>query len=239
MPPQEQRQVYTAYVLDFVKAVNKDGGLLALPHSLSGDFYGKKALVSYAGSKRIELLRAGGSALPAPAGGAVVKDVVASSFSGGTAGSMNLPGNIEALPLVQISWEKQGAKTDFALRSDTNASGSRVLILKLAQDSGSELNKRADQAMTVVLTDKAGQSARVRLPKGTAALGWQKGEVIDILGGDDKPTGQKQYSNFTPLSDVVLPLDQFKGIDQKALRSITLEFDEPSGCVMVQSAYLS
>ena len=91
--------------------------------------------------------------------------------------------------------------------------------------------------MTVVLTDKTGQTAKFYLPQGTAALGWQKGEIVhhDNLQGD---YWYSTYTEYTPLSSVVLPLNGFTGVDLSNLQSITLELGGSSGCIVVRAVSL-
>ena len=229
MDPAKQRGLYVTYILDFLKAVNNDGGLGALPHGTKGDFYGSGALLSFIGGNR-ELLPIDFVASK----GAVVKDVVGSYlFKDNTAGHMNFPGSPLNLPLCQISWENEGAKVELQL-DNTDASGFRALVMDLAQDSTDPLNQYRDQSMTVILSDKAGQTAKIHLPRGTSALSWQKGELIHY----NNMQGEYWYSLytvFTPLSSVVLPLSGFTGVDFKDLHSITLEFDNNSGCIVIRS----
>jgi hypothetical protein len=232
MDPALQRSIYTAYIFDFLKAVNNGGSLNGLPHELDGSFYGERALVTFLGGGR-QVLPADFQAVSR----ATVSNVVGSyMMNENTAGYMNFPGTPLNLPLIQISWENEGAAAVLPLES-IDASGYRALVIDLAQDSTSPLNETQDQSMTVILTDGAGKTSRVELPRGTAALSWQTGEIRDILTWQGELFG-REYSDFTPISSVVLPLDDFPGVDLQDLRSITLKFDRQTGCIVVRGASL-
>jgi len=227
--PERQRIIHTAFMLDFFKAVESGGDLSALPHGIDGAFYGEKALLSFIGGNR--------EALPvrlAASNGAVVEEVIGSfMFAQNTSGFMKFPGDPPAMPLYQISWENEGAKVELQLE-DPDASGFRAVVINLAQDSTSPLNRQQDQSMTAILTDGAGQTAKVYLPQGSAALSWQEGEVVENLNFLGE-YWYSLYSEFTPISSVVLPLEEFTGVDLQDLQSITLEFDQSSGCIVVRS----
>jgi len=232
MDPVKQRSLYVNYILDFLKAVNNGGGLSELPHGIRGDFYGSRAMISFAAGHRevlpVDLI---------PSGGAIVKEVIGSYlFRDNTAGHMNFPGSPLSLQLSQISWEKTGAIVEMSLK-DADVSGYAALVLDLAQDSTSLLNLRKDQEMTMILTDNAGQIAQVHLPHGTMALSWQEGEVIDYTNMQGE-YWYSVYTDFTPLSSLVLPLSDFVDVDLHDLRSITLEFANDSGCIVLRSVSL-
>ncbi|MCL2498583.1 MAG: copper amine oxidase N-terminal domain-containing protein, partial [Symbiobacteriaceae bacterium] len=233
MDPVKQRNLYVTYILDFLEAVNQGGGLRELPQGTKGDFYGSKAMLSFTpGNREILPLDLHGS------GGAVVKDVVGSFlFRDNTAGHMNFPGSPWRLPLYQISWEKEGASVELDLQ-DTLLSGFTALVIDLAQDSTSPLNLQQDQEMTVILRDKAGQTALAHLPQGTAALAWQEGEVVDYFNLQGE-YWYSLYTNFTPLSSIVLPLSDFLGADLTDLQCLTLEFAKSSGCIVLRSVALA
>ena len=233
MAPAEQRSLYSKYTLAFMEAIKSGGSLSSLPLANSGDFYGKNAMFSFLGGNR--------KALPVDIGtsnGAVVENVIGSYMQvSNTAGYMNFPGSPLDMPLYQISWESDGAKAE--LRFDgVDASGYKALTMDLAQDSTSPLNRKQDQAMAVILTDKAGKSAKVNLQKGTSALSWQPGEVDTLLDWQGNIRGYL-YSDYTPLSTLSLPLNGFAGVDLSDIRSITLEFSGPSGCIVLRSASLA
>ena len=171
-------------------------------------------------------------------GGAVIKEVTGDSFyKDNTAGYMNFPGAPLSIPLSQISWEKAGARAELPLKT-TDASDYRAIVIELAQDSTSELNRNQNQSMTVILTDAAGKTSRIELPRGTPALEWRNGEIEDILGWEGELICT-QYTGYTPLSCAVLPLKDFAGVDPAALKSVTLEFaGSDSGCIVVRSVSL-
>jgi len=232
IPPEEQRSLYIIYILDFLKAVNNGGSLSGLPCGTDGDFYGHRAMLAFIGGSR-ELLPVEFAA----SNGAVVKDVIGSyMFSQNTAGHMNFPGNPQSIELSQISWENTGAKVESAL-DGKDVSGYRALVMDLAQDSTSSLNRQQDQSMTVILTDKGGKTAKIDLPQGTAALTWQKGE-IEHYNNFQGEYWYSLYTEYTPLSSLVLPLSDFTGVDLHNLQSITLEFESNSGCIVISSVSL-
>jgi hypothetical protein len=239
MATTEQRSLYTKYVMDFVKAVMNDGNLHSLPQSLDGDFYGKQALISYTDGKGKTLLEAKNDTLNAT-GSVKVKKVIASNFKevNTLKGYMRIPLiNDQDMNLFQIIWETPGAVSFDLSKEKTDFSDYKSLNLYMAQDSADELNKKSDQTMTVVLTDTAGKTAKITLPKGTAALTWQAGVLMKLPDWEGNLT-EIEYSENTPLSSAIIPLDTFKNINLKAIKSISLEFVD-SGSIVINSISLT
>ncbi|MCL2665135.1 MAG: hypothetical protein FWE82_05935, partial [Defluviitaleaceae bacterium] len=153
-----------------------------------------------------------------------------------TAGFMNLPGNPESMPLIELSWKENGASAAFDFGS-TDASDYRAMIIDIAQDSSNSLNRRLDQRMKIILTDTHGNSQAYLLPRQTAALKWQRGTVNDIPNFQGDVLGH-YYSELTPISNIILPFAFFTEIDLHNLCSMTMEMNTFSGCVMLKSIYL-
>ncbi|GHV44433.1 hypothetical protein FACS189492_0760 [Clostridia bacterium] len=233
-PPSEQRDMFKQYVLDFVRAANGDGRLEGL--SLPG-----KALVSFMNGRDKTLASAADQSAVSASGGATVKNVLGSANNDNTAGYMNFPQqDLDfPIPLYQISWTTAGARAEFPLDNAVNTDGYEALAINWAQDSTDGLNNEQDQSATVVLTDSSGNTAKVSLPRGTAALTWQEGKTINVQDWDGNPTGEKIYSAFTPLSTTRISLGDFVGVDLALLKSVTLAFDgSAQGCIVVRDLEL-
>ena len=240
MPQTKQREIFTAYVLDFL-AAEADGGN-SLVYNQTGEFYGGKALFSITGQDKKVLLAADGTAKLAElkqCESATLADVIASyAFDKSTAGVMKIPTCPLELPLFQINWDKKGAVA--AMKLDETAkdfSGYKTLSFDIAQDSTSIKNNNADQAMTVTLTDKAGKTASVHFEKGATSLAWQEGEIITSVLWEDYSI--QYYSNFTPLSSLRISLEAFEGVDVSEIAEIGLAFpDTDEGCIVIKSVSL-
>ena len=84
----------------------------------------------------------------------------------------------------------------------------------------------------VMLQDARGNRAAVTLPAGTPALRWQQGEIerIPMWEGEDF----LQYSTFTTLGTIRIPLEDFQDVDLSAIHEIRLVFPANTGSIMLR-----
>lgn len=143
-------------------------------------------------------------------------------------------GNMDALRLYDIEWEKAGASLSIDLgRKDF--SDASALSLYTAVIPSSELNAKGEsQSFTLKLTDASGKSKSVTIPKGTGALAWHDGEAKH-----DDEFDFDYWDGATPISDLRVPLSYFTGINLSEISSVTLDFNKTgSGAIMLSGAFL-
>lgn len=137
--------------------------------------------------------------------------------------------------LISITWNELGTKQVF-IPVQKDFSNQKSLRIEIAQDPSHEFAIVGQtQGFTLQLIDAKGNSASVDVVD-EAALRYVKGELefTEIEG--------KNYyfwSNFTPLTDMHIPLKQFEGIDLSNIEKIVFVFDKtPSGAVLIESMSL-
>ena len=175
-------------------------------------------------------------------GGAVTAEGVATHFCPkGFYSAQTLPGsepcqrNIVTVPgqpaHAVLSWETPGAALRFALpESAGNLSGYTTLGLRAAVDPTSPRNVAGQpQALSVQLTDRAGQRAVVATRPGEPALAFPPGEMRELSATDPG-----FFTGRVPLTAIRLPLDSFAGVDLSDIAEIALLFDQtPSGALFL------
>lgn len=175
-------------------------------------------------------------------GGAVTAEGVATHFCPkGFYSAQTLPGsepcqrNIVTVPgqpaHAVLSWETPGAALRFALpESAGNLSGYTTLSLRAAVDPTSPRNAAGQpQALSVQLTDRAGQRAVVATRPGEPALAFPPGEMRELSATDPG-----FFTGRVPLTVIRLPLDSFAGVDLSDIAEIALLFDQtPSGALFL------
>jgi dienelactone hydrolase len=130
-----------------------------------------------------------------------------------------------------VWWEAPGAALRFALPEGAgDLSGYTTLSLRAAVDPASPLNAAGSrQALSVQLTDRAGNSAVVQTRPDEPALGFPPGLMQD----DDAP-GTGFFTGRVPLTTIRMPLSGFAGVDLSAVAEIALLFDlTPSGTLFL------
>lgn len=156
-------------------------------------------------------------------------DDILFNHPGGTS-SMNPDG----LPLYSVQWQKSGGEVKFPA---SGFAGYNALTLYVAVDSPNDLNpKGKDQSFTVTLSDASGATQSILIPKGTSALAWHEGDILDIEQFDGVI---RMWDGLMPLGGLRIPLALFDEIDLASVSEIALVFDQTnSGAVMLSGIYL-
>jgi hypothetical protein len=121
---------------------------------------------------------------------------------------------------VRLSWDEPGG--EFSVDLSAVSEPYEALRLRAALDPTDALNPPGEPiTFSVVLTDRAGNSAEVEVPP-----------LLPVLRG----TYEGDDFRFSPVlpRDIRLPLAEFAGVDAAALASATLRFDRsPAGSVLL------
>jgi hypothetical protein len=121
---------------------------------------------------------------------------------------------------VRLSWDEPGG--EFSVDLSSVSEPYEALRLRAALDPTDALNPQGEPiTFSVVLTDRAGNSAEVEAPP-----------LLPVLRG----TYEGDDFRFSPVlpRDIRLPLAEFAGVDTASLASATLRFDRsPAGSVLL------
>ncbi len=175
-------------------------------------------------------------------GGAVTAENAASHFCPkGFYSAQTLPGsepcqrNIVTVPgqpaHAVVSWETPGAALRFALPEGAgDLSGYTTLGLRAAVNPAAPLNAAGQpQALSVQLTDRAGQRAVVTTRPDEPALAFPPGVMREVTA-----TESGFFTGRVPLTAIRFPLDSFAGVDLSDIAEIALLFDQtPSGALFL------
>lgn len=169
-------------------------------------------------------------------GGAVTADNLTSDFCPkGFYSAQTLPGsepcrrNYVTVPgqpaHAVVSWETPGAALRFALPEGVgDLSAFSTLSLRAAVDPASPLNPAGQpQAISVQITDSAGNSAAVHTRPDEPALGFPPG-----LMQDSSVTETGFFTGRVPLTTIRFPLSSFAGVDLSDIAEVALLFDQTS-----------
>lgn len=138
--------------------------------------------------------------------------------------------------LLKLNWSDPAAVLSFTPQvSDWQAH--RTFILDLVVDPSDEDNAQvAYQQFTVRLTDANDNTASVTLPESLEALKKAPGFL------DSTPLFEETlyfWSIPTPLTNIIMPLEAFEGIDFSQIKLIELVFaDTPSGSLLLETLRL-
>ena len=108
------------------------------------------------------------------------------------------------------------------------------------QDSTDSINKNKNQMLDITLTDKSGKSHTISTQKNNYSLQYRDGKMANIALRDQDI--KKMYSNHTPLSTLMISLNEFNNkIDCSNVESIKISpsKSDKEGSFMLQSVYLS
>lgn len=215
MTQEEQKDFLIKYSKEYIKSVLKGDFISEKLEAKDDKILGYKALVS-SYSKGLDVYKAENGLKNIEAKDVKISDEVASIDADiNTVGLFNHPGNSEKLDLLNVKWEKENGEVKFKVSEST--SGRNKLSIYLAQDSTDALNKKENQAFTVVLKDSNGKSASIKLDKNTQVLKYVDG-TVEFDG--------KMYSNHTPMGILDIDLDEFKDIDRDNIKEVGLKFDQ-------------
>jgi len=122
-----------------------------------------------------------------------------------------------------VSWAEPGGAWRFALPAGAgDLSGYTALSLRAAVDPLSPLNAPGThQAITVQLTDRAGNTVTMQTRLDEPALGFPAGLV-----GDSDPFEGGLFTGRVPMTTIRLLLSGVEGVDLAAISEIALLFDQ-------------
>ena len=251
LQPEAQRDFLSAYTIDFLAHIfHKDQDAMDrlgmnFQAQATSELYGLPARVSSlapAGDRLPLLVPASSAELKTNlAGGSVTAEGVTTFYceegyytptvkpGSEPCKRVNLviPGNPA---MVVASWLQSGAALRFSLPEGNDLGQFTAISLRAALDPLSPLNKAgAQQAFTIQLVDKEGNTASVHTRAGEPALRFPDGyqEKNDTFDGG-------WFTGRVPLTSIRMPLRDFSGVDLSAIQEITLLFDQsPSGSLFI------
>jgi hypothetical protein len=254
LPAEEQRGFLAAYAADFLTTLFSQDALAVTEakarmgtdagQPAPATLYGRAARVMMlptATQRKTLLVPANANALTTnPAGGTVTAQNITTHFC--DAGFYTLQQKPDSEPCRRtvvvvpgqpahavVSWEQTGGEWRFALPNNFDATAFTALTMRIALDPLSPLNEKGKpQQFSVRLTDAAGKTATVATTPNAPALQFPIGEIKP-----DDTFGQL-FTGRAPLTDLRVQLNQFAGVDLKAIREVALVFDQtPSGALFV------
>lgn len=129
-----------------------------------------------------------------------------------------------------ISWESPNGALRLAIPDGVAARDARAVSFRAAVDPASPLNELGtSQALTVELTDRAGNRASVTTRPDEPALAYPAGQ----MRADEVNPDITYFTGIVPLTTVRIPLTQFNGIDPATITEITITPDTPSGALFL------
>jgi hypothetical protein len=138
-----------------------------------------------------------------------------------------IPGNPA---MLVVSWSQSGGGLRFSLPAPMDLSQFSAISLRAAVDPLSTLNKAgANQAITIQLVDKQGNTASVHTRVDEPALHFPDGnkEENDTFEGG-------WFTGRVPLTSIRMLLRDYTEVDLTAIQEITLLFDQsPSGSLFI------
>jgi dienelactone hydrolase len=144
------------------------------------------------------------------------------------------------LPLYAIRWNAPGGTVSFNCTQDfsVDLSAYSALSLFVALDSSDALNpKGEDQSFTVALMDASGAKRGVLVPRGTSALSYHDGRIVENREFDGTMT--RYWDGYMPLGELRIPLSYFNGINLSRVTELLIELNQTdSGAVMLSGIYL-
>ncbi|OON97542.1 MAG: hypothetical protein ATN36_03030 [Epulopiscium sp. Nele67-Bin005] len=131
------------------------------------------------------------------------------------------PGLPEALGLIKLSWSVTSGTFTTAIPCNLmDISDYNSLSLWIALDPTDDLNKAYDsQSFVLQLKDSSKKVEQIILDGNSIALQKQAGELVTS-------NYQSQWSTFTPLSNIRIPLELFTQVDLTQIESLTIQFNQ-------------
>jgi len=150
----------------------------------------------------------------------------------------NHPGGtmeLGSLPLFSLRWTGPAGQISWPI---DGVGPYDALTLYIAVDSSDPANPSGEgQSLTVSLTDTQGKVSHVVIPRGTSALAWHDGEVLEVPS--DTGPSMVVWRGFMPLGALRIPLTFFDGVDLTSVNELSIAFDQTdSGAVMLAGVYL-
>lgn len=235
MEPETQRGFLVNYLMDFVRSAASAGeSPLASAPELQSRLYDCDVLVRlHCGAQTLLYSADETTTLSCEESTAAVREIASYLPAVNTVGPFRMPGGaaFAHYGLQHISWSGPEGSVTVPISGDL--SGCRFLNIDMAVDSTDPLN-RSGQTMQVSLADEAGGTAQITVDASAAALLWQEGTLSSPIGWDGLP--HEEYSTFTPLVTLRIPLEQLQTVDLSQLDAVKLSFPQsPGGSIMLRS----
>ena len=209
--------------------------------------FGYSVTVSSLTPERLPLFIPSEAGMPRPdSGGAASVTFISKTYRDGV--WFRHPGASYAadkkLPLYAIRWNESGGTVSFSCTQDSpidfsaDFSAYNALSLFVAVDSSDALNPKGEaQSFTVALMDASGAKQSVLVPKGTSALAYHDGRIVEIKEFDGTIT--RYWDGYMPLGELRIPLSYFNGINLSKVSELLIELDQTdSGAIMLSGIYL-
>ncbi len=134
--------------------------------------------------------------------------------------------------LINFKWQEKGSKVTFK-PTISDFSTSSTIDIDIAQDSSDKLNNNENQAFSIEIKDKKGNTLLVVIDKDTNLLEYEKGDMKESIIGDYT---HYYWSNLLFLNTIRIPLNNLEGIDLSNIQEISLIFDKTdTGSIMISS----
>ncbi len=237
MPAEAQRSFLVNYMSDFVRSVTTEKEpVFASARKLEASVYNCDVLLRVHSGTGTLLYSAQDGISPSSESDTVIDRQIESFYpEKNTMDTFKMPGAaaFEEYALEHISWNGKNNAVTVPLAK--SLSGSRFLDIDMAVDS-SDLRNMNGQSMTLSVRDESGKTAALSLDRFTAALLWQEGELLEVMGWDNQL--HNEYTTFTPLVTLRIDLSKLSGVDLGKIESLTMSWpDSIEGSIMLRSIY--
>ena len=235
MAPERQRAFLTGYLGDFVRNAVKDGrGVFSSAETLGSRAYDCDVLLRVHSGVSAALWSAESDEAPGCTGAATQRKENFSVLPGqNTVERFRMPDlHYETYSLHHVLWDAAGSGVTLPVSADLSGSG--FVDIDMAVDSTDERNRNG-QTMTVTFMDALGNAASFAVGSDAAALLWQEGVLTETVGWEGEPV--LEYSTYTPLVTLRVPLGGLSGVDLTRITGLALSWDNSGGgSVMLRSA---
>lgn len=240
MSGEDQRDFTSKYIVDFAKSSIKKGNLSSISPSEDGILYNQKVLMSLVKGGSKSLFDSTSNSDFGIISGNFKKIIASKDKEKNTAGDIRLPGVSDYYPLVSLEFKNKNDKVSFKLKNNNDFTKFDTLSFEIMQDSTAPINKGKNQILDITLIDKSGASHTISTKPNSYALEYQPGKMASILLGYEE--AETMYSNITPLSTLMIPLDEFNDkIDISNISTVEISPSKSTkqGKFMLQSIHLS
>ena len=137
----------------------------------------------------------------------------------------------DVIELIPFTWEALGGSLVFNT-TVSDLSDYDSIYFELAQDSTNELNNQEDQAFTITLQDKDGNTASVDITQ-ASALRYVDGDMVTT---NENGNDYSVWSRFTPITGLNVPLSMFSGVNLNNIETVTLTANQnETGFIYIES----
>lgn len=235
-----QRDFASKYIVAFSKSTIEKGNLSLISPSENGTLYKQNVLMSFVKGGSKPLFNATSNSDFKMLLGNFKKVIASKDKEKNTAGNVRLPGVSNNYPLVSLTFKNTKDKVSFKLPNNNDFTKFDTLCLEIMQNSTDPINEGKDKMLDITLTDKNGSSYTISTEPNTNSLQHQPGKMTSISLRDEE--AQTMYSNITPLSTLMIPLNKFDGkVDISKISKVDISPSKSTeqGSFLLQSMYLS